>query len=95
MKFEKEVLFLGISANDLKDGGVYYTVQFFDADGGEPVSVNVGNGERTAGLVSALHALTFGDRVRAVFVLRTQGAKLDTGSVKQYLRLSLADVVAC
>lgn len=95
MKFEKEVLFLGISANELSDGGVYYTVQFFDADGGEPVSVNVGNGERTAGLVSELRMLTFGDRLRAVFVLRTQGAKLDNGSVKQYLKLSLSDVTVC
>ena len=53
MKFDKEVLFLGISANELKDGGVYYTVQLFEA-GGEPVTVNVGNGERSAEMVQVL-----------------------------------------
>lgn len=69
MKFEKEVLFLGISANELRDGGVYYTVQLFEA-GGEPVTVNVGNGDRSAEMVQVLLSLEFGDRLRATFFLR-------------------------
>lgn len=68
MKFEKEVLFLGISANELKDGGVYYTVQLFE--GADPVTVNVGNGERSAEMVQTLLSLEFGDKLRATFVLR-------------------------
>ena len=57
MKFDKEVLFLGISANELKDGG-------------EPVTVNVGNGDRSAEMVQVLLSLEFGDRLRATFFLR-------------------------
>lgn len=85
MKFSKEVLFLGISANDLKDGGVYYTVQLFE-QGGEPVSVNVGNGDRSAEMVRVLLSLEFGDKIRATFYLQPEDKRF---------KLKLADVVAC
>lgn len=85
MKFEKEVLFLGISANDLKDGGVYYTVQLFEM-GGEPVTVNVGNGDRTKDMVQLLLSLAFGDKIRAVFYLQPEDKRF---------KLKLVDVVAC
>lgn len=85
MKFEKEVLFLGISANELKDGGVYYTVQLFE-QGAEPVTVNVGNGERSAEMVQVLLSLEFGDKLLATFVLR-QADKL--------YKLGLSRVVLC
>lgn len=69
MKFEKEVLFLGITANELRDGGVYYTVQFYE-QGGDPVSVNVMSNDRNAEMLKILLALEFGDKVMATFALR-------------------------
>ena len=69
MKFDKQVLFLGISANELKDGGVYYTVQFFEM-GGEPVAVNVMSNDRNADMLKVLLALEFGDKVSVTFALR-------------------------
>lgn len=85
MKFEKEVLFLGISANELKDGGVYYTVQFFE-QGADPVTVNVGNGERSAEMVQVLLSLEFGDKLRATFFLRP---------ADKLYKLALSNVVLC
>lgn len=78
MKFEKEVLFLGISANALREGkGVFYTVQLFE-QGGEPVSVNVMDNDRNADMLKALLAMQFGDKFTVTFVLRSadKGYKL-------------------
>lgn len=83
MKFEKEVLFLGMTANTLRDGGIYYTVQFFERDG-VPCSVNVMDNDNHLELVRLLKTLCFGDKVLATFFLRQQD--------KLY-KLALADAV--
>ena len=66
MKFKKKVLFLGIVQNVLKDGTVYYTLQFFDQDSG-PVSVNVMSNHPC---VPAMEQAKFGDQMDITFVLR-------------------------
>ena len=85
MRFEKNVLFLGMTANMLRDGGVYYTVQFFEPDG-SPVSVNVMDNDGHAEVLSVLRTLSFGDRVSATFFLRQQD---------RLYKLLLADAVPC
>lgn len=85
MRFEKIVLFLGMTANALRDGGVYYTVQFFEQDN-VPCSVNVMDNANNAEIVQFLQTLTFGDKVRATFFLRQQD--------KLY-KLGLADAALC
>lgn len=70
MKFTAEVKFLSIIANELRDGGTYYTVQFF-ADGA-PISVNVMGNDHNADMLDALTALEFGDKLTVCFELRPQ-----------------------
>lgn len=67
MTFEKNVLFLGMQDMNLKDGSVYYEVQFYDKDSG-PVNVNVGGNNKD--LIDKLVALSFGDSVVVTFALR-------------------------
>ena len=69
MEFQKEVLFLGLTANTLRDGGVYYTVQFY-VPGGDPVSVNVMGNAQNEEILSLLRAMQFGDNAVVTFVLR-------------------------
>lgn len=71
MRFTAEVKFLSIVPQKLRDGGIYYTVQFF-ADGA-PVSVNVMANEVNAGVIEVLSELEFGDKVTVLFWLKPEG----------------------
>lgn len=65
MEFEREVRFLGMEENQMKDGGVYYAVSLFDADSG-PVTVNVTD---RCDALPALQGAKFGDAFYATFRL--------------------------
>lgn len=69
MKFEKQVLFLGITESRFSDGKMLYGVQLFEA-GGEPVTVNVVRTETNEEMVDLLLGLEFGDKVNVIFRLR-------------------------
>lgn len=68
MEFKKDVLFLGMQANSLKDGAVYYTISLFVPDIQQTVQVNVM--ESSKALIEALLACQFGDPLHATFALR-------------------------
>lgn len=69
MTFDKQVLFLGLVSNQLRDGGVYYTIQLFDQASG-PVSVNVMDNQDNAELLDALQKSQFGTPLTVTFILR-------------------------
>lgn len=71
MRFTVEVKFLSIIPQKLRDGNIYYTVQFFMD--GAPVSVNIMANEANAGVIEVLSELEFGDKVTAVFWLKPEG----------------------
>lgn len=72
MKFDKQVLFLGATVNELPDGGVYYTVQLFEPSIGSAVSVNVAKlkSGANAELLEILLGAKFGDSLMVTFFLR-------------------------
>lgn len=67
MKFEKQVVFLGMVPNSLRDGGTYYTISLFDQQAG-PVQVNVM--ESNHEVIFPLFDCKFGQELDVVFVLR-------------------------
>lgn len=67
MQFEKQVIFLGMVPNSLRDGGTYYTITLFDQKAG-PVQVNVK--ESNHEVVLPLLDCSFGVPLDVVFVLR-------------------------
>lgn len=68
MRFQKDVLFLGMQENTLKDGSKFYKVSFFLAE--EQVTVDVNVMGSSADLVALLRNLKFGTPRKATFVLR-------------------------
>lgn len=66
MKFEKNVLFLGMTENRLRDGTKYFSISLYEPDSG-PVTVNVMQGHN---MLSRLAGCQFGERLDVVFVLR-------------------------
>lgn len=70
MKFDKQVLFLGATANSFSDGGAFYTVQMFDQSANGPVSVNIMQSSANQEMLDAILALKFGDPLIVTFILR-------------------------
>lgn len=69
MKFEKDVLFLGMQSNGFSDGGRYFSVQFYNESSG-PVLVNVMDNSQNAAIIDVLLEKKFGAPVKAGFVLK-------------------------
>lgn len=67
MQFEKQVIFLGMVSNTLRDGGTYFTISLFDQQAG-PVQVNVMESNRE--VILPLLDCKFGSALDVVFVLR-------------------------
>lgn len=84
MKFDKQVIFLGMVAHSLNDGGTYYTVSLFDQEAG-PIQVNVMDTESNRIMTSDLLSCTFGVPLDVTFVLRPK---------ERLYRLTLASVHA-
>lgn len=69
MRFQTTLTFLGMQDNELRDGGRYYTINFFDVVGNKPVAVNVMENTGNAAMIDALFDLAFGDKVECTFQL--------------------------
>lgn len=75
MKFEKKMIYLGISSGDfIGDDGVrkvYYKVSFFDSETSTPLSLNIMENPNKVRLIDELVASTFGTPMTVTFVLRS------------------------
>ena len=85
MKFEKVLMFLGMTEEVMKDGTVYYVVTLFDQPSGNTIKVNV-LGNRSADL-KILSIAQFGQPLACELQLR----EYDKNVYK--LRLSAVNVV--
>lgn len=68
MKFQKDVMFLGMQNMQLKDGAQLYKVSLFLAEEQMTIEVNVMG--TALELLSNLAMLKFGEQVKATFILR-------------------------
>ena len=70
MEFTKEVIYLGMSPNQLSDGGQYFTVNLFLPETNSTIQVNVMDNKQNYDTVSTLAVMNFGDKFTAVFALK-------------------------
>lgn len=68
MQFEKEVVYLGMTANKLSDGTPYYSVNFYSVKDNLPVTVNIMGSARD--ILDHLASAKFGTAMVATFALR-------------------------
>lgn len=69
MTFEKDMQFLGLVRNEMKDGA-YYSITLFDSDCKSPVTVNMGENDSNESKLDFLAELKFGDPVSVSFRLQ-------------------------
>lgn len=66
MNFTKKCMYLGMTENELKDGGRYYGISLFEPESG-PVTVNVMQGHK---MLDTFAGMKFGEPINVNFVLR-------------------------
>lgn len=69
MKFEQSCVFLGMQENSLRDGGRYFSVNFFLPAENKPLAVNVMDNTDNARIIDFLCGCAFGDTVTCKFQL--------------------------
>lgn len=76
MKFKKDLVFLGIKANEFKDDKgnqqTYYSVSFFDTEAVTPLQVNVMEAPSRSDMIDLLLDSELGQHMTVTFQLRSQ-----------------------